>query len=139
MYTVPNVHHSVCVCTVRSLFVKKSCIWMNDYEILIHACTPKISSLSWKTKKLEKQYAMIYYFQKPLLPLIFENSNIPDKNSKIRRKFYYVPWKIELKNWKENLLPWKIEFKKWKEILLLPLIFVSSNIPDKNSKIRRKF
>jgi hypothetical protein len=28
--------------------------------------------------------------QKPLLPLIFESSNIPDKNSKIGRKFYYL-------------------------------------------------
>jgi hypothetical protein len=42
---------------------------------------------------------MIYYFQKlvglgplqkPLLPLIFGSSNIPDKNSKIGRKFYYL-------------------------------------------------
>ena len=28
--------------------------------------------------------------QKPLLPLIFGSSNIPDKNSKIGRKFYYL-------------------------------------------------
>jgi hypothetical protein len=42
---------------------------------------------------------MIYYFQKVVvlvfakvqgLPLIFGSSHIPDKNSKIRRKFYYL-------------------------------------------------
>ena len=33
---------------------------------------------------------MIYYFEKLLFPLIFGSSNIPDKNSKIRRKFYYL-------------------------------------------------
>jgi hypothetical protein len=46
----------------------------------------------------KKLTVMIYYFQKPLLPLIYGSSNIPDKNSKIRRKFYYLeklnsgPW-----------------------------------------------
>ena len=35
--------------------------------------------------------------KKPLLPLIFGSSNIPDKNSKVGRKFYYLE-KLNFKN-----------------------------------------
>jgi hypothetical protein len=47
---------------------------------------------------------VIYYFQKLVGVVVFGSSNIPDKNSKIGRKFYYLE-ELNSKNWKENLLP----------------------------------
>ena len=51
------------------------------------------------------------------LPLIFGSSNIPDKNSKIGRKFYYLE-KLNSKTGRKTYYT----LKKWKEILLLPKI-----------------